>query len=48
MFFCISGELKSRGVPEANPIWCLFNRDGRVVPALGQVDGLDQRGPLMA
>lgn len=29
-------------------MWCLFYRVGRVDPALGQVDGLDQRGSLRA
>lgn len=35
-------------MPKANPTWCLFYRVGRVGPALGQVDGLDQRGSFRA
>lgn len=48
LFFHISGELKSQGVLKANPILCFFCRVGRVGPALGHVDGLDQRGPFRA
>lgn len=48
MVFHISGELKSQGVPKANPIWCLFYRVGRVGPAVGQVDGRDQRAWIHA
>lgn len=48
VFFCIGGELKSQGVPKASPVWCLFYRVGRVGSALGQVDGLDQKGLFRA